>query len=70
MVNLVAGVAIVVGVVYVARVWFPDFRADLTNIRTRRAWRAVFSVAPGPTQAPPRRIRRRRVDMAGPEGPR
>lgn len=70
MVKIVAGVAIMAGVVYVALVWLPDFRADLTNIRTRRAWRDVAGLAPGPAPAPSRRVRRRRVDVAGPEGPR
>ena len=70
MVNLVAGVAIVVGVVYVALVWFPDFRADLTNIRARRARRDVAGLAPGPAPAPARRVRRRRVVVADPKGPR
>lgn len=63
-------VAAVVAGFYVLVVWLPDFRSDVTNIRARRARHDVAGVAPGPTPAPPRRIRRRRVDMADPEGPR
>jgi len=63
-------VAAVVAVGYVLAVWFPDFRADFKNIRARRARHDVAGVAEGPTPAPPRRVRRRRVDMADPEGPR
>jgi len=69
-IEIVAGVAVVVGVVYVALVWFPDFRADFKNIRARRARHDVAGVATGPAPAPPRRVRRRRVDMADPDGPR
>lgn len=66
-IEIVAGVAIVV---YVALVWFPDFRADLRGIRAQRARNNVASVVEGPAPAEPGGVRRRGVGVADPEGPR
>ena len=69
-IEIVAGVAIVV---YVALVWLPDFRADIRGIRARRAQRArndVFNVVEGPATAKPCDVRRRGVGVADSEGPR
>ena len=69
MVEIVAGVVLIVGVVYVALVWLPDFRADLRGIRARRARHDVSDVVEGPAPAKPGGVRRRRVVVADPEGP-
>ena len=66
MVEIVAGVAIVV---YVALVWLPDFRADIRGIRARRAQRDVAGVVEGPALPAPSGVPRRHVDVADPEGP-
>lgn len=68
-IEIVAGVAIVVGVVYVALVWLPDFRADLRGIRARRARNDVPNVVEGPAPTEPGDVRRRGVGVADPEGP-
>ena len=63
-------VAAVVAAGYVLAVWLPDFRADIRGIRAQRARNNVASVVEGPAPAEPGDVRRHRVGVADPEGPR